>query len=519
MSLNLFNLLEMSQINRADDIAIIDGNSEYTYAELYTMVNSIAGQLAGLGVRPGDRIAIHLNKGVEEIVAIFAVARIGAVFVNINYRLRFRQLKHIISDCDIRVMVTDRRRASAIIDCRQQFDSLDKLLVVEGLENNGRQYRWNDVHGDVSVPQARPIGSELAAILYTSGSTGNPKGVMLTHENIVQGAQIVSKYLNNQFDDRILSLVPLSFDYGLNQLTKMCLIGGAVVLQKTAMPSAIVDTITSKNVTGMAAVPPVWVETILYLKQSEIQLPSLRYITNTGGKIPNYILDRIPEVLPAVDIYLMYGFTEAFRSTFLPPERFFDKKGSIGMAIPNVEVFVVDPQRGLCADNEIGELVHCGALISKGYWGDKRATVKKIHPCKYLESLIGNKPVAFSGDLVKRDDEGFLWFVSRMDDMIKSSGHRISPTEVEEIVYESGYVEYAVAFGVADDLRGEIVFLVISGLCRDFDRNRLLKHCREHMPTYMVPEKIIIWNGKMPKTNSGKIDRRFVVDKVKGISA
>lgn len=298
----------------------------------------------------------------------------------------------------------------------------------------------------------------------------------------------------------------------------MCLVGGVVVLQKPTMPSALVDTINTKQITGMAAVPTVWVEIISYLKQVKTKLPSLRYITNTGGKIPINILSQFPKVLPQVDIYLMYGFTKAFRSTFLSPDRFLDKMGSIGKAIPEVDIFIVNPEHGLCANNEVGERVHSGALISMGYWGDKKATAEKIGPCKYLKNIIGDQPVAFSGDLVKRDNEGFLWFVGRRGDMIKSSGYRISPTEVEEIVCESGLLKYAVAFGMEDGSCGEAVGLIVSGVCGGSDLKMLMDYCRKHMPAYMVPVKIIKWDGKIPKTTTGKIDRKRIIEKVRNRS-
>ncbi len=511
---NLFSLLESTKTRRATATSIIDGNFEYTYADLYSKANAIAHQLCAFNVKKGDRVAIYLSKGIEEIVTIFAIARIGAIFVNINYRLKLYQVKHIVSDCDIHVLVTDKWKSSSIISSKQLM-CLRKLLVVGNLEEDDRAFLWNDAYKGKRISRPQPKKDDLAAVLYTSGSTGRPKGVMLTHKNIVQGAEIVSGYLNNTEKDRILGLVPLSFDYGLNQLTTMCLVGGVLVLQKTSMPSAILETINSKQITGMAAVPTVWIELVSYLKEIKARLPSLRYITNTGGKIPKNILNQFTEVLPKVDIYLMYGFTEAFRSTFLPPDRFIDKMGSIGKAIPNVDIFVVNPNRGLCADNEIGELVHSGALISMGYWGNKEATAERISLCKALTKIIGNQIVAFSGDLVKRDEDGFLWFVGRKDEMIKSSGYRISPTEVEEIVCESGYLDYAVAFGTEDRSRGEVVNLIVSGVCSGFNQDDLLKYCCKHMPAYMIPVKIIKWSGKLPKTTTGKIDRKRMVENVR----
>lgn len=220
------------------------------------------------------------------------------------------------------------------------------------------------------------------------------------------------------------------------------------------------------------------------------------------------------DIFVDVDVYLMYGFTEAFRSTFLHPARFRDKLGSIGRAVPGVDIYVIHPDRGICAPHEVGELVHCSSMISSGYWGNLRETRKKIRPCKHLQEIIGDQPVAFSGDLVKYDEEGFLWFVARMDEMIKSSGYRISPTEVEEIVYKSGFVRQAVAFGFDDERLGQIVYLVIAPLEPGFHKARLRGYCREQMPSYMIPGKIYVWRDPMPTTSNGKIDRQLVVNNI-----
>jgi len=293
--------------------------------------------------------------------------------------------------------------------------------------------------------------------MYTSGSTGPPKGVLLTHHTVVQSARAAATHLQNEISDRIIGALPLSFDYGLSQLSTLCLVGGTLVLQKVAMAAEIVRTLVHERITGFAAVPPAWIQVVEYLRDQPTSLPDLRYITNSGGKIPGNILQEMPRVFSGTRIYLMYGLTEAFRSTYLEPEKFELKMGSIGRAIPNAEIFVVATDRGICGPGEEGELIHRGALVSSGYWGQSEATAEKIRPCPELEKLIGDEPVLYSGDIVQVDADGDLWFVGRKDGLIKSSGFRISPTEVEEIVARSGKVAHVVAFGTPDDILGQVV--------------------------------------------------------------
>lgn len=512
---NVYALLEQHREKRNLTIAVIDGAQEYTYSSLINQVSSIAQKLSSQGVHSGDRIGIHLKKGIEEIVTFFAIAKLGAVSVNINYRWKSHQCKHVLQDCGVTHLITDKQRARTMLE-EYQFCNLGALLVIEGEDLIVVEASRGAERDSVSVQaQREDPPKDLATILYTSGSTGMPKGVMVTHANLIKGAEIVTGYLHNNPQDRILSLVPLSFDYGLNQLTSMCLLGGTIVLQKTGMASAIIETIQSKKITGMAAVPGTWFEVVTYLEQEKPNLPSLRYITNTGGNIPQSILAKMTSLFQGVEIYLMYGFTEAFRSTYLPPERFLDKCGSIGKSIPGVEVFVVDREKGICANNEVGELIHSGALISNGYWGRQKASREKIGECSHLRPFIGNQPVAYSGDLVTRDSEGFLWFVGRMDDMIKSSGYRISPTEIEEIIYSSQMVDYVIAYGVANHVHGQAIHVGVSPSSTNFSKKSLFSYCTKHMPSYMVPERIFLWQGAIPKTSNGKIARAVVVKELK----
>jgi acyl-CoA synthetase (AMP-forming)/AMP-acid ligase II len=333
---------------------------------------------------------------------------------------------------------------------------------------------------------------------------------MLSHRNLLAGARSVARYLKLSPDDRLLSVLPYSFDYGLNQLTTMMLVGGTIVHQPVAMATEIIRSIQDHAITGLAAVPPLWSQILRLLHESPAALPTLRRITNSGGRIPSNVLDLMPGVFPGVDIYLMYGLTEAFRSTFLAPERFATKMGSIGQAIPGAEIYVIKQGVGIAGPGEEGELVHRGPLVSLGYWERPEATREKIRPCPELESLLGSEPVVYSGDIVRVDDDGDLWFVGRNDAMIKTSGFRLSPEEVEEHVSRSGLVSDVVAFGVDDDLLGEVVHVAVTPL-RDLDVDALMKHCRQTMAHYMVPRAFHVWRAAMPRTASGKLSRPDVI--------
>ncbi|MCH9671473.1 MAG: AMP-binding protein [Gammaproteobacteria bacterium] len=510
-SFSVYDLLDKQRSERPGEVAVEFRESAVTYAELGARVDTVAGWLAANGVQRGDRVGIHLRKSVEEVVATFAVAKVGAVFVNINAQWTLDQLQYVAQDCDVRVLITDARAAKRLL-AHDVLGQLTHILVTGSAPEEARFDSWGGLPFGVEQDACRVLNTELAALLYTSGSTGSPKGVMVSHLNIVEGARSVARYLRSVPSDRVLSLPPLSFDYGLNQVMTSFLVGATVVLQGSFMPSEIVKTLREKGVTGFPAVPPTWVEVVQYLRSSPETFPKLRYLTNTGGKIPDNILADMPSCFDGAQIFLMYGLTEAFRSTYLDPSLFHAKMGAMGQAIPNAEVFVVDPDRGICGPDEVGELVHAGSLISMGYWNKPEATAEKIHPNPHLRAILGDQPVVHSGDLVRRDSDGILWFVGRQDSMLKSSGFRISPTEVEDIVARSGQVADVVAFGVPDDALGQVLHIAVSAASEQVvDAPALLKFCTQNMPTYMVPKEVHIWSDVMPRTGSGKVDRPTVV--------
>jgi len=507
----VYSLLEGNLRHQADKVAATEGETEITYARLTARAESLAGWLWENGVRPGDFVGIHLRKCVEEIVATFAVARIAAVFVNINALWTIRQLCHVVDDCQVSVLITDGRRAAAMAESGLP-EKLGRIVVTGSAPDHDKIISWASIPPHLSAPPVTPAESDLATLIYTSGSTGNPKGVMHSHLNLVQGARNIAEYLKNSAQDRVLGVLPMSSTYGLSQLTTMFLVGGTIVLQPVAIPDEIVKTVSARQVTGIAAVPPLWIQLVRYLEQVPASMPSLRYITTSGSALAMPFLRALAETFDGVEIYSMYGLTEGLRSTYLQPELFTEKLGSIGRAIPNVEVYVVDPERGICRPGEQGELIHRGNLICQGYWKKPEATAEIIKPCEHLKPLIGDEKVLHTGDIVRMDEDGCLWFVGRNDCMIKCGGHRISPDEVEQIVYDSGLITSVVAFGVADEMLGQLVHIAVTlANSGRLNTEKLSSFCRRNMPGYMVPRKTHVLPGPMPRTTTQKIDRRRVV--------
>jgi acyl-CoA synthetase (AMP-forming)/AMP-acid ligase II len=503
LSTTFYELLADNLPLRPDKPALIDRDRQATYAELAAEAERIAAWLAAAGVRPGDRIVVHLRKSIAEAASMFAVASRGAVIVNVNVQWTLEQLAYVAGDCGARALIVEPRVAAAL--AAAPLAAPGPRVLVNGHAPDGFDDATRPLPGPSPDPAAR-LDSELAAIMYTSGSTGRPKGVMLSHRNILAGARSVARYLGLREDDRLIGVLPYSFDYGLNQLTTMMLTGGTVIHQPVPLAAEVVAAAARHAATGIAAVPPLWSRIVRLLEASPVALPALRRVTNSGGKIPPNVLERMQAVFPGVDVVLMYGLTESFRSTWLPPGEFAAKMGAIGRAIPGAEVYVVKPEGGIAGPGEQGELVHRGPLVSLGYWGRPEATAEKIRPCPALAPLIGDEPVVWSGDTVRLDADGDLWFVARADAMIKTSGFRLSPDEVEDLVCRSGVVADAVAFGVEEDELGQVVHVAVTGL-DGFDPEALNLHCRRVMPPYMVPRRFHLWTEPMPRTASGKLAR------------
>lgn len=517
------HMLRDSARRFADEIAVVEGKQQLTYAELANAVNLLSRSLVNLGLQRGDRVAIQLAPSIPLVQSILATSAAGGVFVPIHHGLFPDQVQHILSDCGARFLITDSHRFSRYRDGRENV-SVESVIIEDACENiqadraSTNVVQWNDLFdGRVVDAQATQgsytespsevcIETDLAAILYTSGSTGKPKGVMLSHKNILAGAEIVSDYLGIKQTDRLLCALPLSFDAGLNQLTTALLQGASVVMLDFKFGRDIVKALQTHQVTGLAGVPSLW--QLLAQPSSGLakqDLQHLRYITNTGGAMAKKLLDDLRILLPRVDVVLMYGLTEAFRSTYLPP-RFLDAHpDSMGIPIPNTEILVVGEDGHLCEPGEVGELVHRGPTVSMGYWKQPEKTNQVLRPHPFPKSNSeSNELVCYSGDLVRRDEEGFLYFVGRRDNQIKSSGFRISPTEVEDVLCSLPNIEQAAIVGAPDELLGQhLVAFVIAQ--REIALPQLQADCASRLPRHMIPKRMI-QVARFPLTASGKVD-------------
>ena len=504
------HLLENSAEAYPAKICLVHKSRSFSFCDLNEKTNQLAHLLMKHGIHKGDRVGIHLEKSIEEVMATFAITKAGGVFVNLNQALKIKQISHILNDCSVKCIITsDKLIGNFAPD--QLPDSLDRLVVFGkkpafSLGNAAILSDDEIGEGKKTNPCMGMDENDLAAILYTSGSTGLPKGVMLTHKNIVVGALSVSTYLHNTRDDIILSLLPFSFDYGLNQLMTAFRAGAKVILKAYNMfVNDIVDIIIREKVTGLAAIPTMWMQLLQAKNISSSDFKDLRYITNSGGKIPVEYVKQLRAVFPYTKIYLMYGFTESFRCTYLDPDQVDRRPDSIGKTIPYSECFVVNEQGRECGAGEVGELIQRGPLVSMGYWGMPEESAKKIKP----NPLTGDPGdlVCYSGDYVKKDEEGYLYFIERKDEMIKCSGHRISPTEIEQLMYENEHIKEAVALGVPDELLGQTIKLVVvlkeQGSLTQKD---LLNYCKNNLPSYMQPA-VVQFLVQMPYLSNGKIDR------------
>ena len=493
--------------------ALIHGDQRLTYTEMTELTASLAHGLQRVGLQRGDRIGIFLRQSIPQVLSIFGISLAGGVFVPINEALFPNQVAYIAQDCKMKGLITDSPKLAGLLKVIKNISSLDFVVLLEGEampEIGLSTHNFSKLCEPTPSQPRSDIGIEkdLAAILYTSGSTGKPKGIMLSHANIIAGASIVSTYLEITAAERILAVLPFSFDAGLNQLTTAFQQGGTLVLMSFTFAREIVKMLLKKRITGLAGVPTLW--SLLAQPLStlhEHRFPCLRYITNTGGAMPQSVLSTLRKALPTTKIFLMYGLTEAFRSTYLPPEELERRPTSIGKAVPNTEILVVNDRGQPCRPGEIGELVHRGPTVSLGYWGhpDMNERVFRPHPF-FAHKLGGDEKVCYSGDLVKMDEDGFLYFVSRRDTMIKSAGFRISPTEVEEVLFQSGKLLGAAVIGIPDQLLGQhIKAFVVTRNANAVDSEQLITFCGDRMPRYMVPKSVEILD-ELPKTGNGKID-------------
>ncbi len=502
------SFLESSACRFPEKTAVVCGARRLTYAEVDRQANCLARSLIDAGVERGDRVVIYLENSVEAVVSIFAALKAGGMFVVANPTTKAKKLTYILNNCRARALITDAVRLEAVAECLGELPHL-RAIWSAGIHRN-RPVPPMTIFLDAVLensasehPLRKGIDIDLAALIYTSGSTGRPKGVMLTHLNIVSAATSITTYLENTADDVILSVLPLSFDYGLYQVLMAFKIGGTVVLERSfTYPGAVFETMLRERVTGFPIVPTI----SAILTQMDLRrfaFPHLRYITNTAAALPVSHIRRLRELLPHVKIYSMYGLTECKRVSYLPPDQIDLRPGSIGRGMPNEEVFVVDEYGRRLGPGEVGELVVRGSNVMKGYWELPEETAQMLRQGPYPWERV-----LHTGDLFRMDDEGYLYFVGRKDDIIKTRGEKVSPREVEDTLYGLEAVAEAAVIGIPDPVLGEAIKAVVA--VRDgwqLTREQVLKHCADHLEEFMVPKHVEFLHS-MPKTPSGKIAKR-----------
>jgi acyl-CoA ligase (AMP-forming) (exosortase A-associated) len=474
--------------------ALVLREGTLNHNQLRQRVASLAGWLADMVPQRGARVASWAAKGELTCLLPLAAARAGLVHVPINPLLKRSQAAHILGDSGARFLIGTGSRLASL-----EPGDLPPGCCALG---EGEALAAAAAAGLAHEPsQADP--DDLAAILYTSGSTGRPKGVMLSHANMWRGAVSVAHYLGLAQDDVTLAVLPLSFDYGQNQLFSAWYVGGAVVPLDFLFPKDVAKACAKHGVTTLAAVPPLWVQLTEIDWPAEARAP-LRRLTNSGGALTVDLVRALRGIFPAASLFPMYGLTEAFRSTFLDPGLVDSQPTSMGKAIPFAEILVINDAGGVAADNEEGELVHCGPLVAQGYWQDPERTAERFKPAPPASHYGGT--AVWSGDRVRRDVDGLLYFAGRRDAMIKSAGNRISPQEVEEAALATGLVAEAVALGVPDARLGQAVHLVVRGDSDEALRADLSKRLQRELPNFMQPAAIH-WRKAMPLNPNGKIDR------------
>ena len=501
--------LDDSAARFPDKVALIADNARLTYSDLKKCADHLATELMLRGVARGDRVVIFMDNSWKTVVALFAVLKAGAVFSVINATTKPAKLALVLNNCRATALITQARLYAAATQAATEARSVRHIFVsdMSGTANFQDAIDFDEALTQPGTPPKQPgISLDLAMLVYTSGSTGVPKGVMMTQANVVAAATSITTYLENTADDVILSALPMSFDYGLYQVLMSVKLGATLVLEKSfAFPQAVLNKLNAERVTGFPLVPTM---AALILQMKDLRpgaFPHLRYLTNTAAALPPAHVQRLQELFPGTRLYSMYGLTECKRCTYLPPEQLAKRPGSVGIAIPGTEAYVVDEEGNRAKSGEVGELVIRGPHVMKGYWENAAATDHVLRPGPYPW-----EKVLYTGDLFRTDDDGFLYFVGRKDDIIKTRGEKVSPKEVENVIYALPGVREVAVVGVEDPILGMAIKAYV---CVSPDAGLtpqdIIRHCARSLEDYMVP-KHVEFRDELPKSANGKISRREV---------
>jgi amino acid adenylation domain-containing protein len=514
------HFLEHSARRLARKTALVCEGARLSYQQIDALANQFAHALIAGGVERGDRVAIFLDNSVEAVVAIFGALKANAVFCVINPTTKTDKLQWMLQNARPSVFVTQHNKLNIAGPVCAQAPSVQQLYVVgddlpASITVDLAAKRWDMALAaqPTTQPPARTISVDLATIIYTSGSTGTPKGVMSSHLNMVTAATSVMEYVENTEDDVILNVLPLAFDYGLYQLLMAFKVGATLVLERGfAFPYKVLELMRREGVTGLPGVPTVF-SLLLGLKDLERHAPpTLRYITNTAAALPVSHILELRSAFPQARLFSMYGLTECKRVAYLPPEELDRRPGSVGKAIPNTEVFIVDEDDQPVEPGVVGELVVRGAHVMGGYWEAPEATAHRFHACLTANGLPA-PTLLYTGDLFRMDDEGFLYFVGRKDDIIKSRGEKVAPKEIEHVLYAFEGVQDAAAVGMPDPVLGQAIKVFVAPRPgATLDERALRDHCRRNLEDFMVPSLFEI-RAELPKGGTGKIDKKALLAK------
>ncbi|MDR3668698.1 MAG: AMP-binding protein [Ignavibacteriaceae bacterium] len=509
-----------------DKEAVIFENQRITYGQLNDKSTQFANALIDIGIKRHDRAIIFLDNSIESIISIWSILKTGAVFIVLNGSIKASKLEYIIKDSGANYIIADSKKSEIVKDALLNNKSSLKVIWVgnkishDGAGKNS-EFVFDEIIDNQNVGISKNLDDrlnkiidyDLATLIYTSGSTGEPKGVISSHFNIISAARSIIEYIENDPNDIILEVLPLSFDYGLYQMIMSTMFGGTLVLETSFMfPIKIIQIIEKERITGFPIVPTI---IALLLKMKDIEkykFDSLRYISNTGAAFPVPHIQKFNQLFPQIKIFSMYGLTECKRIAYLPPAEIIKRPSSVGKAMPNCEVFILDENGLEVPHGEIGELVVRGSNVMRGYWNAPELTEKV-----YRKGLYQGETLLYSGDLFRQDEDGYLYFLGRKDDMIKSKGERISPKEIENILCSIEGVSEAAVIGVPDEILGQAIkAFIVKKDGADIESNDILYYCSKSMESFMIP-KFLEFIKELPKSPNGKIDKKILKQQIMGL--
>ncbi len=503
--------LEQSAERNPDKIALVCDGQRYSYAAIDTLANRLANVLLAHGVDRGDRVVLLLPNGLELAIGIFGVLKAGAVFVVLHSSMKFDKVQRIAADCGAVAMLASTRDRASAAWIKDNVPSLKRVMLMDDSgqpsgPDDPRFLRWTDLSIAASSerPHRKTIDRDLAFLVYTSGSSGVAKGVMSAHANVTFAVESITTYLENVADDVLLCALPMSFSYGLYQLFMMLQVGATLVLERSfAFPAHFLQLMEREGVTGLPGVPTLF-SILLETDTSPYDCSRLRYITNAGAALNTTLISRLRERFPRAQLYSMYGLTETKRTLYLPPAELDRRPESVGIAIPGTEVWLVDEDDQRLGANQVGELVVRGGHVMRGYWNDPVGTARRFRP-----GPLPGEFVCYSGDLFRRDDEGFYYFVSRKDDILKCRGEKVAPKEIEEVLCRMADVFEAAVIGVPDPTLGQAIKAFVVRRTAALTDNDVLRHCRAHLEDFMIPREIVFVT-ELPKNANGKIQKSLL---------